>query len=295
MKRAVLLGAILACAVARAGDARVVIYGAPQTNAFLPALRELGVEHEAQPLAKLADGPLDADAVLVLAEGYPKPLDLSAQACQAIDAHLARGTSVYVEFASWPELGASKIETAGYERIFVPESAAARLGLAARLILEEHQSRRFVAQAPADAEALLACGKVAGFDRAVFGAPKEWQPALVRVPRGNASLLYAATALSNAARGRYKPADAWRAALRGVVLELLPAAQRTQVAARFIGLAAWTEPRDWVALGEACRLVVAAAKGAAVSGRCRGMGDVALHDPDSQRRCTVRRHVAAVV
>jgi hypothetical protein len=275
MKLALMLLSLLGCTSALAQDAPVIIYGEPGQNAFLPALAELGLPHKVLPLARLAAGPQPGSAVLVVAEACPKPLDLDAAAWKTVAAYLARGTSVYVEYARVPELPAGNVETPRYERIFVTRPGAC-LGLSPLTLLEEHESSRLPVVPPAGAEVLLAYGRVAGFDRAVFGPPKQSTPALLRLARGESQWFIATTALSNAVRGRYVPSHAWQGLLRQLTLELLPANLRAAARARYAGLRAWTEPRDWVSPGQPLSVVVEAAEGADVRAEAEHAGSIAL-------------------
>ena len=277
MRQTLLLISLLACTPARGDEACIRVYGSARRNAFLAALRELDVAHDILPVDKLTGAHADCDAIMIVAGEYPRPLALPPAACAAIRQCLARGTSVYVEYARLPGWAAGKVEHVRYERIFVPKAAAAKVALPALTILEEHESRRLALTPPSRAEVWLAYGRVAGFDTAVFGPAKLLSPALMHRRHGKASMIYAATALSNAARGRYKPRRAWHRLLRQIVLHLLPEAKRARVAQRFIGLRAWTEPRDWLDSRGACRLIIEAGDGAAVRADCQTAGHVELH------------------
>jgi len=59
----------------------------------------------------------------------------------------------------------------------------------------------------------IVVGRVAGFDTAVYGLPKQSFPILCELPKreGAGDVLAAATKLSNFVTGRYAPSDAWRA------------------------------------------------------------------------------------
>jgi hypothetical protein len=274
MKYSLILLSLLQCASVLAQDAPVILYGESKQNAFLPALDELGLPHQVLPLAKLAAGSRPANAVFVVAEAYPKPLDLDAASWQTISAYLARGTSVYVEYTRVPNLQVGQVETPHYERLFVTETGAC-LGFPPLTLFEEHESSRLPLAPPAGAEVLLAYGRVAGFDRAVFGPPKESVPALLRLPRGEARLFVAGTSLSNALRGRYAPVREWQGLLRQLALELLPVELRAATRARYIGLHAWSEPREWASPGQPVSIVVEAAEGAEIQ-TAAGSGPIPL-------------------
>ena len=94
MKHSLILVSLLGCVSSLAQDAPVVVYGDATQNAFLPALAELGLNHNVLPLANLAAGTQPACAVLIVAEAYPKPLELDTAAWQTVLAYLNRRTSV---------------------------------------------------------------------------------------------------------------------------------------------------------------------------------------------------------
>lgn len=275
MTHALVILSLLGCVCSAAQDAPVVVYGDVKPNAFVMTLEDLDLPHQVLPLTKLAAGPQPAGAVIILAEAYPKLLPLDAAAWQTIQAYLDRGASVYVEYARIPDMAAGDIETPRFERLFVTE-AGTSLGLPSLTILEAHKSSRLPLHPPAGADVLLAYGHVAGFDRAVFGPPKENVPALFRLSRGKAKLLVAVTALSNSARGRYTPSAAWQCLLRHLVLELLPAGPRAVAESRYVGLRAWTEPRQWVTPEQPVRLVVEATAGSDVSATDKAAGAIPL-------------------
>ena len=59
----------------------------------------------------------------------------------------------------------------------------------------------------------IVVGRVAGFDTAVYGLPKESFPILCELPKreGGGEVLVATTKLSHFVTGRYAPSNAWRA------------------------------------------------------------------------------------
>lgn len=265
-----------------AEEARVAVWGEAPHNAFLTAARDLGLVAEVQPDATSEN----FDALLVCAPDYPRVTPLPEGVVQCAERFLAAGKAVYVEYAPTFGLLEETPRTAGFERLLVIGEGRAVEGLEARSILEEHTSR-YLPLTPAGEESLkgdsgqilLSYGRAAGVDRTVFGLPKETWPALVEIRRGGGRLLLAATALSNCARGRYKPTCAWATLLRSILLALLPEAKGEVVKRAFIDAEAWTEPRQWVAPGEPVTLHVKAEPSDRVVAAGPG-GPVALRPED---------------
>ena len=139
--------AVMSAACALADEPEVALYGTVAGNPFLTALDELGVVARVAPIAKLRDGPVDSDGVIVVAGQYPQTLALGDAEWRTISGYLERGANVYVEYAYVPGWTVGKPRQMGYDRIVVPE-AAARSNLPGLTILEEHQSHRLTLALP---------------------------------------------------------------------------------------------------------------------------------------------------
>jgi len=238
---------------------RVAMPGAQAPNAFLAAAAELGLTVDTQ-----ADPePASCDALVLCAPNYPKATPLSAGAQRSMEQFLAAGKAVYVEYAPLPGLMGDKQTNAVFERLLVTGAALQSDGLPPLTILEEHASR-YLPPLAAGGNVWLSYAHVAGVDRAVFGAPAETVPALIERAQGAGRLLIATTALSNWERGRYRPTASWQALVRALLLGLLPPGKAAAVRQSYVGLQAWTEPREWVAPGESVRVQVRATPGSAV-------------------------------
>ena len=149
--------------------------------------------------------------VLILAEGYPtKTTQVDREIYQTAREKKLR---LYVEFASFvpglrtgdpraPERG-----TYGnlVERVVVTsEGFGPSLG---ELQLLDIHDCRYVPVEPRKAELVLA--RVAGFETAIYGVPREGvKPILFMAPEGE--ILIATTKLSQFVTGRYAPGNAWR-------------------------------------------------------------------------------------
>jgi hypothetical protein len=154
------------------------------------------------------------DAVLILADGYPaQRTRVSAGAWKSAK---AKRLQLYVEFPeSVPgvELGAAR--GVRWERGVVA-SESIPLGLPALHLLTLHDCQFLPAKAP---DAPLVLARVAGFDTAVYGLPKEQFPLLFRTEQG---VVVATTKLSDFVKARYAPTADWVVLWRQLLGELDP-------------------------------------------------------------------------
>lgn len=184
------------------------------------------VASENQLIVKRCDSPtaaIDAaepgSGVLLLADGYPAqttPLDATVFVKAA-----GKKLRLYVEYPSFlPGCKLGIPSRTRWERgviasdVFAPHLKKLR-------ILAIHDCH-FV---PLDMkQPLVIVGRVAGFDTAVFGLPKQAHPILCELPAGDHSgpVLVSTTKLSNFITARYAPSDAWSAIWRYVFTWLQP-------------------------------------------------------------------------
>jgi hypothetical protein len=221
------------------------VVGTPVAASYLlKLLTELGASHR-----RYDDlGPALQDepgSVLVLASEYPAIGALAAADADRLLVYLRSGGRAYVEYSTGLLPAAGPVRIAGTERIYV---AAGNRWLEPLSLLDEHSSSMLPVTAPDGATELLTYGRVAGTHTAVFGPAEESWPALLEVAVGAGRLFYATTALSNAERGRYRPAARWRTLLR----ELLSALHPGPVEPAPVELV--TVPRVWAASGQPVRL-----------------------------------------
>ncbi len=94
--------------------------------------------------------------------------------------------------------------------------------------------------------------------------PPPPQPALLEIKRGKGKLLFSLLKISDYKNRFFRPSEKWEVLLRRIVLYLLPEGERKEVEEKYIPLKAWTEPRDFVPLGEAFKLIVETRKDAGV-------------------------------
>lgn len=225
------------------------VVGPPAAASYvLSLLTELGVPHRRYD--DLGSAPLgECGSVLVLAAEYPVAGVLTEADAQALLVYLRSGGRAYLEYTTGPaELlpaVAGPVRIAGTDRIYVAEG---NTWLEPLTILDEHSSSMLPVTPPDGAVELLTYGRVAGTHTAVFGPAEESWPALLDLGVGAGRLLYATTALSNAERGRYRPAARWRTLLRELITALHPG----EVAPAPVELT--TVPRVWAASGQPVRL-----------------------------------------
>jgi hypothetical protein len=199
------------------GATRFYIKG-DSNNDLVEVLRERNIGCETtQNFAELARDATPGSPVLILADEYPdKPTRIPGEFW---DQAKQKQLRVYVEFpSSLPGTRLSTPKQDEWNRLVV---SSARFGgdLPMLQILVAHDCH-FV-EAACDAP-LVVVGRVAGYNRAVFGVPKSAAPILFEAPRLNA--LVATTRLSGFASGRFAPHREWRALWNWVLNWLAPRA-----------------------------------------------------------------------
>jgi hypothetical protein len=152
----------------------------------------------------------EASGVLVLADGYPArttPIDQAT-----FDAAARKRLRLYLEYPSLvPGMQLGPPRRVQWERTVVTSD---RFGpsLGKMRILAIHECHFL----PVAAERThMVAARVAGFDTAVFGLPKDTWPILFEHPRGD--LLVSTTRLSQFVTSRYAPSDAWPAVWRMIL------------------------------------------------------------------------------
>lgn len=170
----------------------------------------------AEAVARAADG----SGVLLLAGGYPNSRT-------RIDAAVLRSARekrlrLFVEFPdAMPDLQFGETKQAVWERAVVASDALRANQLDRLRILAVHGCS-FTPVTGERIEPLLSIARVAGFDTAVFGLPKDSLPLLFRTSDGD---LVATTKLSNFVTARYAPTVAWPAVWQHVLAQLDPSGQ----------------------------------------------------------------------
>lgn len=152
---------------------------------------------------------------LILADSYPdNPTRINGI---VLDKAYKKNLRLYIEYpASAPGLEAGQPRRASWERAVVVDDAFG-VDLPKLSILAVHGCWFVPVKFN---NPMLAIARVAGFDKAVYGLPKESQPALFEVKDRN--LLVATTKLSNFVTGRYAPAAAWKIIWKTILARLAP-------------------------------------------------------------------------
>ena len=198
---------ILLLATRAAVAAAPVVFVCNEENDLYQALKRGGIEtvrHETP--MRAAEAAAEGSPLLVLADGYPDSRVAVDGAFFKIAEH--KKLFLYVEFpAHVPgiELGDPKATT--WQRVVVspPEGLGPRLP---RLrILAAHDIRPLAVRG-GSVEPLLTVARVAGYDTAVYGIPKDHTPLLFEMHDGR---WFIATAkLSGFVTGRYAPIEDWK-------------------------------------------------------------------------------------
>lgn len=141
--------------------------------------------------------------VLILADGYPHTTTRLEPAL--FEKAARRNLRLYIEYPeAIPGLQVQPPRKTQWERVVV---ATDEFGPALpRLRILMVHGCRFTPAVAADP--LLVVGRVAGFDRAVFGLPKDANPILFEIP--DRRLVVATTKLSGFITGRYAPTKDWQ-------------------------------------------------------------------------------------
>jgi len=185
-------------------------------NDLFRVLSDSGLRCRRYETAEAAIGHAPADAgVLILANGYPDRTTPIEPAL--LEAAAAKRLRLYVEYpGSMPGLELGQPRGIEWERAVV----ASRFFSPAlnEMQLLSINGCRFTPVKAAHPHLVLA--RVAGYDAAVFGLPKETYPVLFEHPRGN--VLVATTKLSQFVTGRYGPTDAWQNVWRSILAWLGP-------------------------------------------------------------------------
>jgi hypothetical protein len=165
--------------------------------------------------AQAIDHAADGSAVLILADGYPT--QLTELPSSAFDLARAKHLRLYVEFPSEiPGLKIGKPRSTTWERAIVASDAFGEALPKLRIVAP--QDCYFT---PSDApNPDLVIGRVAGFDTAVYGLPKERWPLLFSMKDGQ--WIVATSKLSGFVTARFAPADDWRIVWRSILKKLDP-------------------------------------------------------------------------
>ena len=168
--------------------------------------------------AKAVAAAADGSGVLILADGYP-------QKTTALDAAIYERAAekrlrLFVEYPA--ALGGMKVgkpKSTHVERVVVASDFFGAKLKELRIV-----SINGLHYVPVECKAShLVAARVAGFDTAVYGLPKQTWPILFEMP--GRRVLVATTCLSRFVTGRYAPQDSWRAIWGAILRWLCPGAK----------------------------------------------------------------------
>ncbi len=197
--------------VSRACGAEIHM-GCAASNDLYVALEAAGadVRRASDPVAAIRSAPVGS-AVFLLADAYPaERLVLTETAWREAEEKQLR---VYAEFPSaLPGQSPGATRATKWERL-ITSTAQFGAGLPEFTILMAHDCH-YVPMTLTNP--LVVVGKVAGFNRAVFGLPKDASPILARRDRG----FVATTKLSGFAAARFAPAGEWETLWNWILREM---------------------------------------------------------------------------
>jgi hypothetical protein len=158
----------------------------------------------------------EGSAVLLLADGYPSAT-LRVEP-KSWDRAREKRLRVYVEFSqSVPRVELGPAKSAVWDRVVVTAASLPQPLTRHRILAAQGCS--FLPVTSEVESALLVLARVAGYDTAVFGLPRQSFPLLFRSPDGH---LVATTKLSGFITGRYAPTAEWVALWRYILASLQP-------------------------------------------------------------------------
>jgi hypothetical protein len=162
--------------------------------------------------AEAIDGAADGSGVLLLADGYPqRHTDVPSALLERAKSKKLR---LYIEFPR-PDKDAP-VRTTKWERAVVASNFFGD-SLPPMRILAPHDCH--LVQMPAPNTPHLVAARVAGYDTAVYGLPKETFPLLFESPDGH---LIATTKLSGFVTARFAPIAEWKHVWRAILRKLDP-------------------------------------------------------------------------
>jgi hypothetical protein len=171
--------------------------------------------------------------VLILADSYPAaPTEISGGLLKEAT---AKNLRLFIEYpAAIPGIKFGAPRGIRWERLVVA-SDDSNLGLPKMHLLALHDCQVLPAES---ANPLLVIARVAGFDTAVYGLPKEKFPILFETENG---VLISTTKLSNYVTARYAPFEDWLTVWRHILSRLDPAGSPHKLVAKPVVRPAYRE------------------------------------------------------
>ncbi|HOB21269.1 MAG TPA: hypothetical protein PKI30_00285 [Bacillota bacterium] len=170
-------------------------------NDLFSAVKKSGAELEiASSLAAAVAAAEKGDGILVLADDYPRQMVAVDE--KVIETARTKGVRLYLEYFSFQPRALAAAKQAKFERAVISTELFSPV-LEKDTILDLH-SCFFL---PVEVEKVhMYLGRVAGYNKAEFGAPEEKCPLLFELKPG---VIAAASSLSGFIRGRYSPHRRW--------------------------------------------------------------------------------------
>ena len=197
-----------------------------QTNDLVKVLQKNGIQHQVHATQSSAiDAAKQGDALLLLAETYPDTRTTVDDATwQAVSDKSLR---VFVEYpAAIPGISTAAPRRTHWERAVVTSDAFGD-SVQRNRILAIHGCH-FI---PMEMQnPLISLGRVAGFDKAVYGPARDSKPVIgIHALPNGLSVMLASTKLSCFVRARYAPTDAWSAIWTYILRWLSPSSDIKQI------------------------------------------------------------------
>ena len=196
------------------------------TNDLVKVLQKNGIAYQLHTTQRSAINAAKlGDALLLLSETYPEtPTRVDSD---LLDVAAEKQLKVFIEFAdAIPGLPAGAPRRTHWERAVVTTDTFGD-SVQRNRILAIHGCH-FI---PMEMQnPLISLGRVAGFDKAVYGPARDSKPVIGihRLPNG-LSVMLASTKLSSFVRARYAPTDAWSAIWTYILRWLAPSSDIKQI------------------------------------------------------------------
>ena len=187
----------------------------PDNDLFVTVKKESRCDRYETPSAAIAHA-ANGSAVLILADGYPNKF--TPVTADDVKVAIDKSLRLYVEFpnaTAFPELKIGAIQKTVWERGVVSSDAFGS-ALPKFRILSVNDCRFLPVNAT---DPLLVVARVAGFDQAPYGLPKNAAPLLFQLP--GKKIFIGTTKLSNFVTGRYAPTDDWKSVWEFILAQLV--------------------------------------------------------------------------
>ena len=246
----------------------MIVIGAEQdAQELLILARAMGIKIENVPRDSLTELN-DKGPFWILPDKYPDSCAFTEEEKSWIKKQVQNGSSIFIEFDVPFDACSYTRELCKFERCIVRQEVHPVIQNFQPLdILDPHQAYFNALQnCGFDYDELLSIGGVSGYDKAVFGLPKQTAP-LVLEQKNNepGRLLWSCTSISQPEYRRYSPRQAWKDLLQNALLYLHNEPEKSVIKSSWINLSAYTEPREWVQPGELFKLVINAHLGTQIS------------------------------